>query len=480
MIFKSPIDFSAAEAAHAVKTILPTNLGSAELRAVGGDFKRRAVFSAKVINAEYLQNIRGITQDALSGELDSTTAHLHLSKLAEMLDVEHDDARVDLILETNLATANGYGQFLAANDPLTVEQFPAWELYRVEEKKEPRDWEQRWQFAARASGDVDAARVFEETGRMVALKDSEIWDALGDSGNFDDALDNPYPPFYFRSGVYGIRDIDLEETRELGLLGADEEPTAREIPAFNENFQMTLPGLDAELRSALLKSLGDDVKLDNGVLTLKGNGGTTDADSTTIRSENEDLHDHPDQPGGTGPGYEGIRQALQSTALTSGPAADTASAVDATELQAVAGGTKPLYHAEFSDPANAEQLAAALRPVLPPHMEVAATDGHVFAFDPETVRAITTADPQFYGDGTVLEQIQRVTATEENGELLGYGARSWSEPGAVRLLVKNAAGKTITGFYTRPGLARIYGDAAVRDLGETLGEKLTWKLGGAS
>jgi len=195
MTFKTPISFDDALASHAVKTILPTNLGSAELRAIDGDFKRRTGFSAKVMNAEYLQTIRGITQDALSGELDPATARLHLAKLAELTGVDHDSARVSLITETNLATAQGYGQFIAANDPVVVEQFPAWELYRVEEKKDPRDWEQRWQFAAKASGDVAAARVFEETGRMVALKDSEIWDALGDSGNFDDALDNPYPPF---------------------------------------------------------------------------------------------------------------------------------------------------------------------------------------------------------------------------------------------------------------------------------------------
>ena len=56
---------------------------------------------------------------------------------------------------------------------------------------------------------------------MIALKDDDVWNNLGDSSLFDDGLDNPSPPFAFNSGMYW-RQVPRDECIELGLIEGDE------------------------------------------------------------------------------------------------------------------------------------------------------------------------------------------------------------------------------------------------------------------
>ena len=101
--------------------------------------------------------------------------------------------------------------------------YPAWELVRYEERVEPRDWEQRWRLAAQVVGDARAAGALELHGRMAALKESDIWQALGDGeGGYTDTLGNPYPPFAFNSGMW-CDDVSREEAEEMGLLESGQE-----------------------------------------------------------------------------------------------------------------------------------------------------------------------------------------------------------------------------------------------------------------
>lgn len=53
-------------------------------------------------------------------------------------------------------------------------------------------------------------------GRMIALKDAEVWSAIGDPALFPDAIGVDHPPFAFESGM-GWREILGSEARELGL-----------------------------------------------------------------------------------------------------------------------------------------------------------------------------------------------------------------------------------------------------------------------
>jgi hypothetical protein len=133
-----------------------------------------------------------------------------------------------LVIETNVAAARGYRQMLAANDPETLDTWPALKLIRAEEREHPRGnavyppgsagsigWTERWREAAKKSGDNNALEVFERTGRMVALKSSDIWNKLGNL--WEDSVGNPYPPFAFNSGM-DIEEVPVEDARELGLM----------------------------------------------------------------------------------------------------------------------------------------------------------------------------------------------------------------------------------------------------------------------
>ena len=114
-------------------------------------------------------------------------------------------------------------------DQERVDDFPALELHRLFDREVPRGserdpageengWDYRWPAACEEAGDDDALAVFQETGRMVALKSSGVWQALGDgAGGYDDTLGNDFEPFAFNSGV-GCDELSLEETLALGLM----------------------------------------------------------------------------------------------------------------------------------------------------------------------------------------------------------------------------------------------------------------------
>ncbi|MGN0886658.1 MAG: hypothetical protein ACI4RT_06635 [Candidatus Spyradenecus sp.] len=62
--------------------------------------------------------------------------------------------------------------------------------------------------------------------RMVALKSSPIWEALGNgAGGFRDTLGNPYPPFAYGSS-YEWSELSRAEAQALGLLKAVENSAA--------------------------------------------------------------------------------------------------------------------------------------------------------------------------------------------------------------------------------------------------------------
>jgi len=99
----------------------------------------------------------------------------------------------------------------------TMAAWPAWELARVEDRSMPRpDWAARWNLAGRSVGWEGAIQTH-IGGRMVALKTSPIWQAIGDGvGGFKDTLGNPYPPFAYSSGL-GWVEVTREECERLGL-----------------------------------------------------------------------------------------------------------------------------------------------------------------------------------------------------------------------------------------------------------------------
>ncbi len=232
------------------KGLMPTALTSAQLRDLDAALRRQSVFSAQTTMEGYLKEIKaaigsivepqqvlrpGETQTVTEG-MNPVTARVALKEYlkkqgyvapdgkAGTIEDLSSNQRINLVVRTNTQLAQGAGQFVKANESEDeVDLFPAQELYRAAARKKQRDWGERWLAAADESGDEDAARVYEETGRMVALKSSGIWQALGDgAGGYDDTLGNPYAPFAFESGM-DLDNVSRADATELGLLDEGEK-----------------------------------------------------------------------------------------------------------------------------------------------------------------------------------------------------------------------------------------------------------------
>lgn len=265
MTFDEPISFEEAVAFLRAKVLLPTDLDSATLRMLEAELKRRALFSARMTRMEFLQTLKRVTETLVSGLKDPEEgvyisipeAKAQLQETLESIGYEPDpedrgtikdflsDRRRQLVVETNVLDTLGYGRYKAENDPASVIVNPGWKLVRVTHSRVPRDWEKRWQDAGEAVGWLGASKV-----EMVALKNSPIWQALGDgAGGYDDTLGNPWPPFAFLSGM-GVTQQSRKECTRLGLIQPGELPMASPAKqrGLNDSTSASLASFDEELR----------------------------------------------------------------------------------------------------------------------------------------------------------------------------------------------------------------------------------------
>jgi hypothetical protein len=295
-IFTKPLSWLDGIRRLAARKVLPTTLGTEDLRRLGGDVKRWGIFSAKIANAEALQEINDVVTEVVRGitpkdeetftvtQRDGTTyekrkkplqlsipdAKLKLrdkfrelgvtvenpAKIGTIEDPE-SDARLQLIVSTQEELAQGYGKFIASQDPDLLDVWPCQELVRNSPSLVQRDWKERWE---RSGG-----KLFD--GRMIALKNSDIWDRLGDSNTFPDALGNPYPPFAFNSGM-GVEDVSRTEAEQLGVIERfTPTPPPRER-ALVEDVKASPERFDESIRVALAND--PTMVLEDGVLSLRG------------------------------------------------------------------------------------------------------------------------------------------------------------------------------------------------------------------
>ena len=228
-----------------IKDLLPTSLGSAEIRErYAREILQRSVFSARMENARYLAKIREVATELSAGRINATKAREALLNVLSQIgyDTTEDDGKVsnpvsqrrlDLILETQRQMAASFAR-LSLETEDTLDMYPAWELTRADAPAKPReDWPARWN-AAGESVNWEGARkgIYYGSGvgiGFVALKSSPIWAALGSGvGGFRDAIGNPYPPFAFGSYMDWV-DVDRETAEQLGLIkkGETAKPGAK-------------------------------------------------------------------------------------------------------------------------------------------------------------------------------------------------------------------------------------------------------------
>lgn len=246
-------------------TLIPTSVQKAVSRSLGNYSSALGQDFTEQATQRLLDGIRSIVNPAQQDRGDGQTATVGDSPatvraaIGELLKRFSDpqalaeELNLDFKTDTAVKVVRGARDHIQANDPDVIMIDPAAELGRLYDRDVPRgfkrgpkgtlievpqdDWESRWRAAAAESGDEDALNVLESTGRMVALKSSGIWQALGDgAGGYDDTLGNPYAPFAFNSG-YGLTDVSRASAIELGLLDPDEKAKPAKID-FNNLFGM--------------------------------------------------------------------------------------------------------------------------------------------------------------------------------------------------------------------------------------------------
>ncbi len=285
MLFTEPLPFKDALASAKVKAILPTNLTSEQLSQLPAAVRERSLFSARVANTSFLDELQGTIGDILepfkgprgaTEGLGLAEARLQLTDVLDRFNYVPDapetitdlssDQRLNLILETQTKMARGYGQWAEGQDESILDAWPAQELYRGEDRKEPRDWPQRWQ---EAGGTLYESPVSDyPEGRMIALKNDPIWEEIS-------AFGLPYPPFDFNSGM-DIRDISRQEAEQLGILTGDEAPEPQERD-FAKDLEASVDGFSPKLLKQLLKDVGSNYKVSKGVLVANSQPGPIDA-----------------------------------------------------------------------------------------------------------------------------------------------------------------------------------------------------------
>lgn len=289
--------------------ILPTWMGTAELRELEEGIRARAVFSARTTHADYLQALRNEILTLVEGGYGSTEAEIR-ARLKELLaEVGYDpltgfpgdeelgipaaepgslrdlssDRRINLILDTQTQAMAGKGQQQRGLQPAALDLFPAYEFVRVRPVRVSREWLKRWKTAADEIEWEGVSREALTKLRMVALKTSPIWAAIGSSALFDDALDVAHPPFCFNSGM-GWREVERDEAEALGLkpgraVKQAQKDAARLPPAVTSS-----NGLDDDFLSKL-KTRIDNIEAADGKLTMKGSVDSAVARALKARQE---------------------------------------------------------------------------------------------------------------------------------------------------------------------------------------------------
>jgi hypothetical protein len=152
-----------------------------------------------------------------------------------LLDLRNDEQLTQMLNTQYRMKANEAYMVACMASTEAVFQFPAWDLVRIGSRVVSRwtkvskdglvddssqDWPCRWLVAG--------GKIIK--GRMVALKDSPVWQALGyGAGGYEGTLGHPFPPFAYRSG-YGLAEIDRNESLELGVLEDGQKVKPRKIP----------------------------------------------------------------------------------------------------------------------------------------------------------------------------------------------------------------------------------------------------------
>ena len=148
------------------------------------------------------------------------------------------------------------------------------------------------------------------------------------------------------------------------------------------------------------------------------------------------------------------------------------------QIAAASLGYKPLYWDPWGEAASAA-LRSQLRRALPSGTTIGANDAGLVVFQLHAVRPILESAPAFYrphGE-RALAAVLNVSRAGLNGELLGYGARSFDTPGAVPVRIFNDDDELFAFFMSDPRSGEFYARERLLDISTYIEADLNYRIG---
>ena len=249
-------DFNQAFQSFSRRENLPADLTSEEWSSVPAEIRERAFFMSRVTDAEILQRFREGAEEVISGRRGLVTVEKEISfwlrdrgykppdgKAGTLQDLS-SLPRIMVVLRTNMDMARGHASWVRLQT--SIRGYPARRFVRKKQRKEPRDWETRWNEAKAETANVPGVHPTEK----VALVNHPIWAALS-------AFGNPYAPYDWGSGM-GDKPVTREDALALGFkLSPNTDPMQQPVHrSMNEGLEATPQITDPVLKEALADKLG--------------------------------------------------------------------------------------------------------------------------------------------------------------------------------------------------------------------------------
>ena len=105
-------------------------------------------------------------------------------------------------------------------------------------------------------------------------------------------------------------------------------------------------------------------------------------------------------------------------------------------------------------------------------------DSGIAIFRPERIHSIFETDPGFYRTpgGDLMATINGLCACGDNGALLGYGARNWSVPPGVRVIIRDRQRLLFMFFVSHPAEASRFARERLMDIASYTGQQFYYEI----
>lgn len=243
---------------------VPTELRTREMELLPSSIRERTHWSAAVHEAEILQLMDDVRRKEAEGQLSRMESRKELRMGLRKLGYEPEPGtegtikdlmsvrRQNVYLDTNIAQARGWATW--NQQQAALEDFPAVQLIRLQERKLRRDWVKRWNDAR--------AETYEDGAQEATYGWTEN---VGEPGPMCLAnhplllklsrFDLPYDPLDFNTGIRRVA-VGREDAQASGILSGDvEELLEPQVRSFNEALQETPDVRESTIKQQMMDKL---------------------------------------------------------------------------------------------------------------------------------------------------------------------------------------------------------------------------------